>query len=205
MRHGETASNVEQIYQGQGDGELSKNGIEQAGHAANFLKKTGICAVYCSDLKRSVDTARIIAKPHGLKVRPLKDLRERFYGEWEGLKYFEIEKKYKGLYKLWLIHPNKADIPGAEKLKGLQKRGVRAVEKIARSHKNKTVLIVGHGGINRTILFHYLMLGLDNFWRIRQENCGMNIIKFAAPYPRIVLLNSTSHLGKDHIKENTLS
>jgi len=205
MRHGETLSNIRQIYQGQGDGELSPLGIEQARHASRFLKDTGICAVYCSDLQRAVNTAKMIAKPHGLRVRPLKDLRERFYGKWEGKKFSELEKEYGKLYKLWLVHPNRAGIPGAEKLRALQKRGVRAIEKIVRTHRNKTVLVVAHGGMNRAILFSYLGLDLNSFWKIRQENCCINIIRFMAPYPKITLLNSTSHLGKERLKENALS
>lgn len=205
MRHGETLSNIAEIYQGQGNGQLSKNGIAQAKATAKYLSDTKIDVIYSSSLDRSYETASIVAKPHKLKVTKVPDLKERYYGEWEGLKFNIIARKYKELYKLWLKDPNLALIPGAEKLLDLQKRGVDAVEKIVKKHKNRTILIVGHGGINRTVLFHYIGVDLNHFWKIRQNNCCINIIEFRKPYPRVALINSTSHLSKTLLKTNALT
>ena len=108
----------------------------------------------------------------------------------------ELEKKYRDLYKTWLINPAKANIPKAEKLKDLQKRGVKAVKKIMNDNCGKTVLLVGHGGINRAIIFHYIGLGLNSFWKIKQDNCCINKLVFKDPYPKLLLLNCTSFL--DH-------
>ncbi len=204
MRHGETVSNVLQIYQGQGNGILSEKGIGQAKAASAHLKGVRIDAVYCSDLVRAKNTAEIVARPHKLKVRTVRQLRERFYGSWEGLKFDEIKDKWPALYKKWLVQPNKAKIPGAETLKELQTRGVKALESIIRKNKGRTVLVVGHGGLNRGIIFHYLGLDLNSFWRIKQDNCCMNIIDHRPPAPRVVLINSTCFLGENRLKDDTV-
>ena len=206
LRHGQTISNINQIYQGQGDGILSKKGLQQARAAAKFFSKIKIDAIFSSDLRRAHDTAKIIAKHHKVRVTRARNIRERFYGDWEGLRFSDIAKKYTRLYKLWLKEPNKARIPGAETLKDFQKRSVRAVTKIIKANKGRTVLVVAHGGTNRTILFKYLGLDLNNFWKIRQSNCCYNIIEFKKPYPKVVLMNGTSYLfKKSSIKTDVLA
>lgn len=200
MRHGRTLANIEQIYQGQGDSPLSELGIKQAKAASKFLAHTKIDEVYSSDLTRSFETAALVAKPHKRSVVKVRGLRERFYGKWEGMRFDEIERKYNKLYKKWMAMPNKARIPGAEPLKDLQKRGIAAVKAITKGKKDKTILIVGHGGINRTILFHFLGMDLNDFWNIKQDNCCMNVIEFDEERIRVSLLNDTCFLSELHAR-----
>lgn len=203
LRHGETNSNVANIYQGQGNGDLSDEGLLQAEAVSSVFAGSKIDAFYSSTLDRSFVTAEIIAKPHNKKVTRVPSLKERYYGEWEGLSFEEITRKYPKLYDIWIKNPAKASIKGAEKLRDLQKRGVRAIEEILRKNGGKTVLVVGHGGINRTILFHYLGIDLNYFWRIRQNNCCVNLIEFDN-FPKVVLLNCGCDLRKT-IKPDILS
>ena len=63
VRHGETVDNANQIMQGQTQGELNENGLRQARELSEQWKDREIDTVLASDLKRSVDTAVIIAKP----------------------------------------------------------------------------------------------------------------------------------------------
>ena len=76
VRHGETVDNANQIMQGQTQGELNENGIQQAQEVCETWKDRQIDVVIASDLKRSIDTARIIAEPHGLEVITTPLLRE---------------------------------------------------------------------------------------------------------------------------------
>ena len=68
-RHGETVDNVNKIMQGQTQGQLNENGINQARQLAEELKGKHFDAFVASDLKRSVDTCRIVAEPHHAEVR----------------------------------------------------------------------------------------------------------------------------------------
>jgi broad specificity phosphatase PhoE len=199
LRHGETCANIEQRYQGKTQSELSELGISEAKELSKFLSKERFSAVYSSTLTRSFHTARIIAAAHELEVIQVKDLIERDYGVWENMTFDEIRKKYPSMYSRWLSDPGKTKITKAESLDALQKRGVAAIDKIVKSNLNKTVCVVGHGGMNRAILFHYMNIGLNNFWRIKQDNCCVNIIEFDK-IPMITLLNSTAFLGEKRIK-----
>ena len=84
VRHGETVDNANQIMQGQTQGELNENGIRQALEVSEAWKDRPIDVVIASDLKRSIDTARIIAEPHGLEVITTPLLRERDWGGFTG-------------------------------------------------------------------------------------------------------------------------
>ena len=68
MRHGETVDNVNQIMQGQTQGELTANGFRQASQVSEEWKDRHLDAIVASDLKRSIDTAAVIAAPHHLDV-----------------------------------------------------------------------------------------------------------------------------------------
>ena len=84
VRHGETVDNANQIMQGQTQGELNENGVQQAREFSEQWKNKEIDIILASDLKRSIDTARIIAEPHQLEVLTTPLLRERDWGSFTG-------------------------------------------------------------------------------------------------------------------------
>ena len=53
-----------------------------------------IAAVYCSPLSRTVETAAILAEPHGLTPIHRDGLREISHGRWEGLTRQEVEERF---------------------------------------------------------------------------------------------------------------
>jgi len=199
LRHGETEANIDQIYQGQGDSPLSELGRQEASELARALKSENFSAVYSSDLLRSHETASYVAEPHNIAAIKLEGIKERHYGIWEGLNFEEIKKKHSKIYRGWLEDPARTTIPEAETLEALQQRGVNTIEEIINKHQGQTVCVVGHGGINRVILFHYMNLDLNNFWRIKQDNCCINIIEFNK-IPIVLLLNSTWFLGEKRMR-----
>ena len=94
VRHGETEWNAAGRVQGWTDSPLSDRGRAQAARLAARLAAFPLAAVYASDLSRARDTARALAAPHGLPVLDDPGLRERCYGDWEGLTLSELEARY---------------------------------------------------------------------------------------------------------------
>ena len=74
---------------------LNETGKQQVDSLASRLKSEPIKAIYSSPLRRSLETARTIARPHRLKVQLEPDLRELDLGELEGVKVGEIKKSYR--------------------------------------------------------------------------------------------------------------
>ena len=138
VRHGETVDNINRIMQGQTQGQLNETGLKQAETVASEMADKHFDAIVASDLKRAVDTAAIIAKPHQLEVVTTPLLRERDWGSFTGL-YIPDLKFIK--QSEW---PN--DI---EPLDPLQDRAKNFISYIRSTYNGKCVLAVGHGIINK--------------------------------------------------------
>ena len=137
VRHGETVDNVNQIMQGQTQGQLTDNGIRQAEEVRDQMALEDFSAIIASDLKRSVDTAQIIAEPHHLEVIQMPLLRERDWGGFTG----RFIPDLKG--EVW---PD--DI---ETLENLLSRAGEFIAYVRKTYPGKKVLAVGHGIMNKAI------------------------------------------------------
>ena len=140
-RHGQTVDNVNQIMQGQTQGQLTAEGIKQAEALAQQLAQRPIDAFVSSDLKRAYDTCRIIAQPHFDGAEPQIEqtqlLRERDWGGFTGRYIPDLKDA---------VWPD--DI---ETLEAMKLRGSRFLDHIRTKYAGKTVLAVGHGIINKAI------------------------------------------------------
>src|SRR5215467_14607337 len=92
VRHGETDWNADGRLQGQTDRPLSDFGRRQARQLAEELDGEQFEAIYSSDLARARETAEIVSERRGLAVRLDPDLREKDWGNWEGLTAVERDR-----------------------------------------------------------------------------------------------------------------
>ena len=152
VRHGETVDNANQIMQGQTQGELNENGLRQAREFAEQWKAREIDIVMASDLKRSVDTAAIIAAPHGLEVVTSPLLRERDWGSFTG----RFIPDLKG--EVW---PD--DI---ETLENLLSRAGEFIAYVKKTYPGKKVLAVGHGIFNKAVQAVYFKKSMSEIPRM---------------------------------------
>jgi len=137
VRHGETVDNASQTMQGQTQGKLNERGILQAQELSEEWKDKEINAVVASDLKRAIDTAGIIAAPHGLEVVTTTLLRERDWGDFTG-RYIPDLK-------------NEPWPDNVESLENLLSRAGKFITYVRETFPGKKVLAVGHGIINKAI------------------------------------------------------
>jgi uncharacterized phosphatase len=144
VRHGETDWNVARRYQGWADTPLNAVGLAQAETVARVIaaEEPGWDAIVSSPLSRALGTARAIAAATGHDgILEDPDLRERGYGEAEGLTLEEREAKWLG-----------TDWPGLEPYEAMQERAVAGLERIASLHRGKRILVVSHGGFINAVL-----------------------------------------------------
>jgi probable phosphoglycerate mutase len=152
VRHGETVDNANQIMQGQTQGQLNENGIKQAREFSEEWKNKPLDVVIASDLKRSVDTAKIIAEPHHLEVLSTPLLRERDWGSFTGRYIPDLKGE------TW---PD--DI---ETLENLLSRAGEFIAYVKRTFPGKKVLAVGHGIINKAIQSVYYQKSMSDIQRM---------------------------------------
>jgi broad specificity phosphatase PhoE len=112
VRHGETEWNRLGRYQGQSDVELNRAGLEQARCLGRRLASEAIDAVYCSDLQRAIQTAQPITSDRNMTVTYCKELRELYFGEFEGKCFEDIEDLYLPLEKAWRMGNLDVTAPG---------------------------------------------------------------------------------------------
>lgn len=193
IRHGETDYSLKGRYCGFSNPSLNKSGIWQSKKLADRLTDIKIQKVYSSDLKRAVETAKIIFKNNS--IEQLSDFREMNFGILEGLNYNEIIKRYPRLYRDWIDNPLKVKIPKGESLKDLSIRVKKGLSSILFIHQGETLVLVSHGGPIRIVLCEALRFDLKMFWQIKQEVGALNIIDYPrASSPVMVRMNDTAHL-----------
>ena len=203
VRHGETQGNLDDKAQGHFDAPLTKLGRLQAEALAKRLSGTEFDAVYSSDLRRAVETAKAItAQRPELQIRTHPQLREYHFGDYEDTPWAEIGNTDPEFYRRWKNLRTRIGIkfPGGESMLGAWDRvGQFASEIAANRHRgNATLLVVGHGGSLQALLAHLLNLRATDQWSFLFDNTSVTVVKehpFTPNAWRTYQFNDTSHLN----------
>jgi broad specificity phosphatase PhoE len=197
-RHGETVFNVEGRWQGQSDSPLSERGLAQARELARALAAEQISAVYSSSLGRAVATASEVAGPHGLPVRPDPALQEINVGDWTGKDGGQIDAAYPGLRKAWATTPGRMRVPGGETLLEMQRRALAFFTARMLDHLGETVVVIGHGALNQTILVNGLGGTVDDLWLTDGiDNCQISRLEWTPSSGlKLIELRDVRHLAE---------
>ena len=186
VRHGETTMNLQKLYYGFLDADLTEKGIEQVKSAREILKDMDYDEIYSSDLKRAYKTAEII-NHKGLEIKVSKEIRELNFGIFEGYTYQELKEKYPEELLISQKEWKTYNFENGESPSDLQKRVVNFVESL---EDNKTYLIGAHWGVICTMLSYYFAnKTLDSYWKYKIENGSVTIIEFKDNYPLLCGLN----------------
>jgi len=192
VRHGETEANSKEINEGHREGELTEKGRQQAKKVALRLKEEKLDVIYVSDLKRAVDTAAEIIKHHpNVEVIYEPSLREQSHGIYEGSPYGTISKvaKEAGLAKME-FRPE-----GGESINDAKKRVKKFLDRIFNEDKDKTVLVVTHGGVIVNILIQLFNYPDEDYKTILPSNTAVSIIELDfKDRHKLITLNCIKHL-----------
>jgi alpha-ribazole phosphatase/probable phosphoglycerate mutase len=129
--HGTTTDNENNIATGWNPGELSELGIRQSKELPSLVKKD-FDVIFCSDLKRAVQSAEL-----GFRQKIIQDqrLRECNYGDWNGKK------------KTWnIIDFIDTPYPNGESYKDVEKRVESFLKDLLKNYDGKHIAIVAHQG-----------------------------------------------------------
>ena len=177
VRHGAIDANAGgKHFIGQLDLPLNQEGIRQATVLRERLEGVALRAVYCSDLQRSIATARIIAEPHGLKLQSLSSLREIALGEWEGMSFAELKTNWPKAYEERGRNIINFRPPGGESFLECMHRVIPTWHDILQAAPVGNVLVVGHKGVNRIILCTALGWSANRLLEISQDYGCLNVI-----------------------------
>jgi len=188
IRHGQVVGHETPSYNGHADVALTEYGIAQYHQLRERLAAAGISACYSSDLSRCAAGAEIICADLGIRPQLDARLRELNIGIWEGMTWADIVVRYPQEWTARLADIVNYRVPAGESLLDLAERAVPALDEIVDTHKGENILIVGHGGMNRTLLLHAIGAPLSSLFNIEQKYGCLNIIDFYADDKRTVTL-----------------
>ncbi|MBP3927955.1 MAG: histidine phosphatase family protein [Peptostreptococcaceae bacterium] len=203
VRHGQTNWNILGKTQGHGNSDLTAKGIEQATELAESIVNYPIDYIYSSDLGRAVQTAQILGDKLNIKVEETEALREMGFGEWEGLLIDEIKTNYANVYTTWRNEPHLAQIPGGETLHLIKDRVDSFIQSLNEKYDDKHILLVTHSVTVRVMLLAFLNSGMENIYRIKQDNTALNIVEYRDYGPVVIKMNDTSHIKNNQKINNS--
>ncbi|WP_402469130.1 histidine phosphatase family protein [Isoptericola aurantiacus] len=165
LRHGRTAYNATLRLQGQIDIPLDEVGRWQAAQGAAALVTSHRAArIVSSDLERAVDTAAAYAELVDLDVLTDPRLRERSFGDWEGLTSEEIAERWPAEHAEWRRGGEPLGVGAETKADVSRRTGEAVAEHAATLGRDECLVVVSHGAAVSLAITG--LLGLDaSTWR----------------------------------------
>lgn len=195
-RHGETEYNRRNQIQGRGiDASLNETGVHQARAIAMHLKDVALDRIFCSSLKRSRETADVIAETCKCSVVSHKELDEMNFGVFEGKPATEIESELQELHQKWRSGNVDCACKNGESPQAVLKRAAERMEMIINNQPNSNLLFVLHGRLLRILISHWLKFGLRAMHRVSHSNGALYHLRWNGELFEPVYLHKTEHLN----------
>jgi len=166
VRHSEVIKPYQHCYNGHLDIPLSPKGKMDAKNLAQELEQFSFDIAFCSDLVRAKETLQAF----NIQCSTIytKALREKSWGENEGLSFQQITKK--GImyhnFEQWI------DALGGENQHEFSKKLIQYFKKTILKSQGNTILIVTHAGVIYTLLSYINQITLEEAFNIQIPYTG---------------------------------
>jgi probable phosphomutase (TIGR03848 family) len=198
IRHASTASTGARLG-GRTDTPLSEEGRAQARDLAQRVAEAPLKAVYASPLPRAMETARVVAEPHGLDVRECPGVIEADYGAWTDRPLAQLART-----KRWRVvqgQPSLVAFPEGETIRAMQARAADAVEALVAEHPRDAVAVVSHADVIKAVVAFYVGQPLDCFQRLQVAPASVTVLALEqGGVPALVRLNDDGPLSADRFR-----
>jgi broad specificity phosphatase PhoE len=150
-RHAETSA-PDRFHGAESDIGLSDWGRLQAERLGESLRAADASALYCSALRRAMETAIPIGRSCGLEPVVIEDLHERRIGPLSGLSREEGWATYAQSKARWMAGDLEFSHPGGESFADIRRRVVPVFRELAARHPGQAVIVVAHGVVIRVVV-----------------------------------------------------
>ena len=181
VRHGETPHTTEKRFSGSGgaDPGLNTDGDAQVRAVADWLAPLAeeVDALVSSPLRRTRETAEIIAARLDKQVEVEDGLAEAAFGTWDGLTFREVQQQYPDDLDAWL---GSMDIApgGGESFKEIDTRVRRTRDRLLSTYPGKTVLAVTHVTPIKLMVRMALGAPLEAVYRMELAPASVTVISW---------------------------
>lgn len=196
VRHGETYANIQKVWHGSTDTQLTDNGHKQrqllGQYFSNYMDKPDL--VIASPLQRATLTAESIAHQYDLDVVSEERIKEHCVGDWEGYEFTKLHHEFDVFKSI----QSDADYrtPGGESRREVTQRVVAVVEE-AWELDAQNIVLVAHGLAWSYALLHFFGTSTTSINDFHMDNTAVTEIDLARG--EIINFNQTRHLDESHI------
>jgi broad specificity phosphatase PhoE len=177
LRHAETAA-PDRFHGAESDVGLGERGREQAEAVALALAGLQPDALYCSAMRRAIETATPIGRACGLLPQVVESLHERRMGPLSGQSKQDGMADYDEAKARWMTGDLDFTHVGGESYADIRRRAVPAFEELVARHPGGTVVVVAHGVVIRVLLTTMLEgYGPEHFDVIAIPNVALNDLR----------------------------
>ncbi|GEB17111.1 bifunctional RNase H/acid phosphatase [Pimelobacter simplex] len=184
VRHGVTPHTTGRRFSGGLGGDnpsLSDEGRAQAAEVAAWLTelRESIDVVVASPVRRTRETADIIAAELGLPVAEEPGFAEMEFGEWDGLTFTEVAERDRARLDAWFADMASAP-PGGESFVAVRERVLAGLDRLLTEHAGRTVVLVSHVTPIKTLVAHALDAPLETLFRMELAPAAVSVLAFYA-------------------------
>jgi len=199
IRHCEARGNIDRLFQGHTDSQISENGRRQLEYLARRCEQMEFSAIYSSPLNRARLTAQAAARDKDLPIKIADDLIEINAGEFENMSWDELPVRYPDEMQKWVDAPHEFHPVGGESFREVYDRIWNAVLGIVKAHPGETVCVVSHGGAIRGFLCQANGHPVEQLGKTGWcDNTGVSVIDFDGDLqPTVRFQNDNSHVPVD--------
>lgn len=165
-RHARTVWHAENRYTGSSDVPIDEEGQVQARTLAGWARRFAPETVYCSPMRRAVQTASPAAAALGVQLRTDDRLCEVDYGAAEGRTLAELRADDPEAVRGFEHDPVAGRFAGSEDPELAADRGLACVREVAAAHADGRLLVVTHNTLIRLMLCRVMGVRLREYRRL---------------------------------------
>lgn len=175
VRHA-ACSQTESILLGRTlDPPLDGRGHRQARALAHFLARERPHRVLSSPRLRAQETAQIVAGEARCEWRAAHELDEMDFGAWSGHSFAELE--HDPTWRHWNTHRSRSRTPAGDDIRCVQTRIALYLERLRRSCREATLVLVTHAEIIRSALLYFRGLPIEDYRYIDIPFASINVLR----------------------------
>ena len=195
VRHGVTVHTVEQRFSGGLDGAdpgLSEEGREQIRSVAEWLAPVAdrVDAVVTSPLRRTRESAQILAERLDREVQQEPAFAEMGFGAWDGKTFVEVAEQHRDDLESWVGSLDAVPGSSGESFRSVEQRVLGGLHRLLHDHAGRTVVVVSHVTPIKTLVAHVVEAPLLSVFRMELAPASVTVLAFhpeEQPGPRAML------------------
>lgn len=182
VRHGVTPHTAAKRFSGglkSANPGLSEEGRAQIRTTADWLAPIadGVDAVVASPVRRTLESAEIIAERLGKAVEIEPGFAEMEFGRWDGLTFAEVAERDQAGLDGWLGSLETAP-PGGESFHEVEARVLAGLDRVVELHAGRTVVVVSHVTPIKTLVAKALNAPLESVFRMELSPASVSVVSF---------------------------